>query len=63
MKVDRKNEPGKIERLTKWPIAIKMARGMLESRIGTVPRSPYAALELLDKAQERNEGGRLRPRG
>ena len=51
VKVDRKNEPGKIERLTKWPIAIKMARGMLESRIGTVPKSPYAALELLDKAK------------
>lgn len=51
VKVHRKNEPGKIERLTKWPIAIKMARGMLESRIGTVPRSPYAALELLDKAK------------
>jgi 3-hydroxyacyl-CoA dehydrogenase/enoyl-CoA hydratase/carnithine racemase len=51
VKVDRKNEPGKIERLTKWPIAIKMARGMLESRIGTVPRSPYVALDLLDKAK------------
>lgn len=51
LKVERKNEPGKIERLTKWPIAIKMARGMLESKIGTVPRSPYAALELLDKAK------------
>ena len=51
VKVDRKHEPGKIERLTKWPIAIKMARGMLESRIGTVPRSPYAALELLEKAK------------
>ncbi len=50
-KVDRRNEPGKIERLTKWPIAIKMARNMLESRIGTVPKSPYAALELLDKAK------------
>ncbi|SDH26362.1 3-hydroxyacyl-CoA dehydrogenase NAD-binding domain-containing protein [Microbacterium pygmaeum] len=50
-KVDRKNEPGKIERLTKWPIAVKMARGMLESRIGTVPKSPYAALDLLDKAK------------
>lgn len=50
-KVERKNEPGKIERLTKWPIAIKMARGMLESKIGTVPKSPYAALELLDKAK------------
>jgi len=51
VKVDRRNEPGKIERLTKWPIAIKMARGMLESRIGTVPKSPYAALELLDRAK------------
>lgn len=49
--VSRKNEPGKIERLTKWPIAIKVARNMLESRIGTVPRSPYVALELLDKAK------------
>lgn len=49
--VTRKNEPGKIERLTKWPIAIKVARGMLESRIGTVPASPYAALELLEKAK------------
>jgi len=51
IKVHRKNEPGKIERLTKWPIAIKMARGMLESKIGTVPKSPYAALDLLDKAK------------
>ncbi|MCR2818709.1 3-hydroxyacyl-CoA dehydrogenase NAD-binding domain-containing protein [Microbacterium sp. zg.Y1090] len=51
VKVTRKNEPGKMERLTKWPIAIKMARGMLESKIGTVPRSPYVALDLLDKAK------------
>ncbi|MGF3055285.1 3-hydroxyacyl-CoA dehydrogenase NAD-binding domain-containing protein [Microbacterium sp. YY-01] len=50
-KVERKNEPGKMERLTKWPIAIKMARGMLESKIGTMPRSPYVALDLLDKAR------------
>ncbi len=49
--VERKNEPGRIERLTKWPIAIKVARGMLESRIGTVPNSPYAALDLLDRAK------------
>jgi 3-hydroxyacyl-CoA dehydrogenase/enoyl-CoA hydratase/carnithine racemase len=51
IKVERKNEPGRIERLTKWPIAIRIARQTLESRIGTVPRSPYAALELLDKAK------------
>jgi 3-hydroxyacyl-CoA dehydrogenase/enoyl-CoA hydratase/carnithine racemase len=51
IKVERKHEPGRIERLTKWPIAIKVARGMLESRIGTVPKSPYVALELLDRAK------------
>lgn len=51
VKVERKNEPGKIERAVKWPVAIKMARGMLESKIGTVPRSPYVALELLEKAK------------
>jgi 3-hydroxyacyl-CoA dehydrogenase/enoyl-CoA hydratase/carnithine racemase len=51
VKVTRKNEPGKMERLTKWPIAIKVARNMLENRIGTVPRSPYVALDLLDKAK------------
>ncbi len=50
-KVERKHEPGKVERLTKWPIAIKVARGMLESRVGSVPRSPYVALDLLDKAK------------
>ncbi len=50
-KVERKNQPGKIERTVKWPVAIKMARGMLESKIGTVPRSPYVALDLLDKAR------------
>ena len=55
VKVKRKNEPGKMERLTKWPIAIKMARGMLESKIGTVPRSPYAALELLERARHGNK--------
>ncbi|MFT4306642.1 MAG: 3-hydroxyacyl-CoA dehydrogenase NAD-binding domain-containing protein [Microbacterium sp.] len=49
--VDRPHEPGRIERLTKWPIAIKIARGMLESRIGRVPASPYAALDLLDRAK------------
>jgi 3-hydroxyacyl-CoA dehydrogenase/enoyl-CoA hydratase/carnithine racemase len=51
VKVQRKNEPGRVERLTKWPIAVKVARNMLENRIGTVPRSPYVALDLLDKAK------------
>ncbi|WP_405372918.1 MULTISPECIES: 3-hydroxyacyl-CoA dehydrogenase NAD-binding domain-containing protein [unclassified Microbacterium] len=51
VKVERKNAPSKIERLTKWPIAIKVARGMLEAKIGTMPRAPYVALDLLDKAK------------
>ncbi|WP_345750725.1 3-hydroxyacyl-CoA dehydrogenase NAD-binding domain-containing protein [Microbacterium rhizophilus] len=56
IKVERRNEPGRIERLTKWPIAIKVARNMLESRIGTVPRSPYLALDLMDKARNVDVG-------
>jgi 3-hydroxyacyl-CoA dehydrogenase/enoyl-CoA hydratase/carnithine racemase len=51
IKVERKNKPGKLERTMKWPVAIKVARGMLESKIGTGPRSPYVALDLLDKAR------------
>lgn len=51
IKVKRKNEPGKIERAVKWDIAIGMAKKMLESRIGTVAKSPYAALELLKAAK------------
>ncbi len=50
-KVKRKNEPGKIERAVKWDIAIGMAKKMLESRIGTVAKAPYAALELLKAAK------------
>ncbi|MBB5631834.1 3-hydroxyacyl-CoA dehydrogenase/enoyl-CoA hydratase/carnithine racemase [Cryobacterium mesophilum] len=50
-KVKRKNEPGKIERAVKWDVAISLARKMLESRIGTVAKSPYAALDLLKAAK------------
>jgi 3-hydroxyacyl-CoA dehydrogenase/enoyl-CoA hydratase/carnithine racemase len=50
-KVKRKNSPGKIERAVKWDVAIGIARKMLESRIGTVAKSPYAALELLAAAK------------
>ncbi|MDX2375347.1 3-hydroxyacyl-CoA dehydrogenase NAD-binding domain-containing protein [Microbacterium sp. LRZ72] len=49
--VKRPHEPGKLERLAKWPIAIKTARTTLETRIGTVPRAPYRALDLLDRAK------------
>jgi 3-hydroxyacyl-CoA dehydrogenase/enoyl-CoA hydratase/carnithine racemase len=50
-KVKRANEPGKIERAVKWDIAINIAKGMLEKRIGTVAKSPYRALELLKAAK------------
>jgi 3-hydroxyacyl-CoA dehydrogenase/enoyl-CoA hydratase/carnithine racemase len=50
IKVKRPNEPGKIERTVKWPIAIDMAEKMLSSRIGRVANSPYRALELLRAA-------------
>jgi 3-hydroxyacyl-CoA dehydrogenase/enoyl-CoA hydratase/carnithine racemase len=50
-KVKRPNEPGKIERAVKWDVAIGIAHKMLESRIGTVAKSPYKALELLKAAK------------
>ncbi|MGO3885855.1 MAG: 3-hydroxyacyl-CoA dehydrogenase NAD-binding domain-containing protein, partial [Mycetocola sp.] len=49
--VQRPNKPGRLERTVKWPLAIQAARKMLEARIGTVARSPYAALALLDQAK------------
>jgi 3-hydroxyacyl-CoA dehydrogenase/enoyl-CoA hydratase/carnithine racemase len=49
--VSRPNAPGKIERLVKWDAAIGIARKMLESRIGSVARSPYLALDLLKAAK------------
>ena len=51
VKVKRKNEPGKVERLAKWDIAIGIAEKTLASRIGRVAKSPYAALELLKAAK------------
>jgi 3-hydroxyacyl-CoA dehydrogenase/enoyl-CoA hydratase/carnithine racemase len=51
IKVKRPNEPGKIERTAKWPIAIDIATKSLESKIGRIAKSPYAALELLKAAK------------
>lgn len=51
VKVKRSNEPGKIERTVKWPIAVEMAEKMLASKIGRVAHSPYRALELLKAAR------------
>ncbi|MCU1410384.1 MAG: 3-hydroxyacyl-CoA dehydrogenase [Rhodoglobus sp.] len=50
-KVKRPHEPGKIERVAKWDIAIGIAQKTLESRIGKVAKSPYRALELLKAAK------------
>jgi len=50
-KVKRPNVPGKIERAVKWDVAIGIATKMLQSRIGTVAKSPYKALELLKAAK------------
>ena len=52
IKVERPNVPGKMERLTKWPIAIKIARDTLKAKIGTAAKSPYAALDLLSSAKD-----------
>ncbi|AGW41219.1 3-hydroxyacyl-CoA dehydrogenase [Leifsonia xyli subsp. cynodontis DSM 46306] len=51
IEVKRPNVPGKLERMVKWDAAIGIARRMLESRIGTVPTSPYKALDLLKAAK------------
>lgn len=51
LKVKRPNEPGKLERAVKWDVAIGIARKTLEKRLGTVAKSPYAALELLAAAK------------
>lgn len=53
-RVQRKHEPGKLERLTKWPFAIKIARETLQSKIGTAAKAPYAALDLLAAARDGN---------
>ena len=50
-KVKRPNEPGRIERAVKWDAALKIARKMLEDRIGTVPKAPYRALDVMAVAK------------
>jgi 3-hydroxyacyl-CoA dehydrogenase/enoyl-CoA hydratase/carnithine racemase len=52
VKVDRPHAPGKLERLTKWPAAIKIARDTLKARIGTAAKAPYVALDLLSAAKD-----------
>jgi 3-hydroxyacyl-CoA dehydrogenase/enoyl-CoA hydratase/carnithine racemase len=51
VKVKRPNQPGKLERLAKWDVAIGIAEKTLKSRIGEVAKSPYKSLELLKAAK------------
>jgi 3-hydroxyacyl-CoA dehydrogenase/enoyl-CoA hydratase/carnithine racemase len=50
IKVKRSAEPNVLERKAKWPIAIKVASDSVESKIGKVAKSPWAAIELLKAA-------------
>ena len=52
VKVERPHVPGKLERLTKWPVAIKIARDQLRERIGSATQAPYVALDLLSAAKD-----------
>ncbi|WP_375389966.1 3-hydroxyacyl-CoA dehydrogenase NAD-binding domain-containing protein [uncultured Amnibacterium sp.] len=52
VQVKRPHAPNLIERTVKWDIAIRVARKSLESKIGTVPKAPYAALDLLVGAKK-----------
>jgi 3-hydroxyacyl-CoA dehydrogenase/enoyl-CoA hydratase/carnithine racemase len=49
--VPRPHQPGAIERTTLWGPAVKMARRLVEQKLGTVPRAPYLALDLLAAAK------------
>lgn len=50
-KIKRKNEAGAIEKATIWGPAVSIAKSMVEEKLGKVPLSPYAALDLLAKAK------------
>lgn len=49
--VARPHAPGKMERLAKWDIAIKIARKSLQERLGDAPEAPYRALDILALAK------------
>lgn len=51
IRVTRKNEPGRIERLAKWDIAIAIADKSLKQSVGETPLSPYRALSLIKAAK------------
>jgi 3-hydroxyacyl-CoA dehydrogenase/enoyl-CoA hydratase/carnithine racemase len=54
-KVERANAPGRIERFAKWDVAIRIARDSVASKLGTVPLSPFRALDLLKAAKSNDK--------
>jgi 3-hydroxyacyl-CoA dehydrogenase/enoyl-CoA hydratase/carnithine racemase len=49
-KVSRPYEPGALQKAA-WGTVVKVARGQVASRIGTVPKSPFRALDLVAAAR------------
>ncbi|QCR43356.1 3-hydroxyacyl-CoA dehydrogenase [Curtobacterium sp. SGAir0471] len=49
-KVVRKNEPGMLEKAA-WGTVVKVARQQVAAKIGTVPKSPFRALDLVAAAK------------
>jgi 3-hydroxyacyl-CoA dehydrogenase len=41
-----------VERLAKWNLAVNIAKKSVEEKLGTVAKSPYVALELLEQARK-----------
>lgn len=52
--VQRPFKPKALERLFKWNIAIAVAKKTVRERLGTTPKSPYAALDLMLAAKDNN---------
>ncbi|BDU10932.1 3-hydroxyacyl-CoA dehydrogenase [Aurantimicrobium sp. INA4] len=50
--VHRPHQPGKVERLAKWNLAVNIARKSVEEKLGTVATAPYVALDLLEQARK-----------
>ncbi|WP_108252199.1 3-hydroxyacyl-CoA dehydrogenase NAD-binding domain-containing protein [Planctomonas deserti] len=51
IEVKRPHQPGRLERLAKWDIAVGIARKQLLAKIGPVAEAPYRALDLLRAAK------------
>ncbi len=52
--VQRPFTPKKLERLFKWNIACAVAKKTVRERLGTAPKAPFAAIELILAAKDNN---------